>query len=192
MAAWALVNYRARVTAMLGAAALAALAAGCGSSPQPVSLPATSQPAPTTAAPISPAAAVAAAYTTFWSADGTAERSDPATAQKLLTPYVSEPYLGHLLTQMDPYRVRDEEAYGYVIPHITSVTVTGDRALVQDCQDQSHAALADSRTGKVIPDTYGQPRATYEATLTLGSDGHWQLTGLEQLATSCEPEPSAS
>jgi hypothetical protein len=135
---------------------------------------------------------VIAAYTAFWSAGTTAERSSAAEAETLLAPYAAEPYLGHLLAQMTPYRAKHEEAWGYVTPHVTQVTIKGNGALIRDCQDQSHAALADSQTGQVISDTYGSAHTTYVATLTLGADGRWRVTALEQLATLCEPAPSAS
>ncbi len=110
----------------------------------------------------------------------------------MLAPYVAEPYLGHLLAGMARYRVRNETAWGHVVPHITEVTVNGGGALVRDCQDDSHAGLADSRTGAVLPHSAGSAQTNIVATLTRGSDGRWRMTALEQLDAPCEPEPSPS
>lgn len=183
---------KASLVVILGGIAVLA-ASGCGSSSSNrVTLPAKVAPSASSTATTVAQAAVVAAYTTFWSLDGTAERSSAVRAEQMLAPYVAQPYLGHLLAQMGPYRQRHEEAWGHVIPHITQVTVMGDQALVRDCQDQSHAALANTQTGRVIPHTTGSSRTSYVASLKRGSDGLWRLTALEQLAQSCEPGSSPS
>lgn len=179
-----------------GGALVTLIVTGCGGTTTPTSLPARVSPAsPTASASVAttpPAQQVTGAYTTFSELGGIAERSTPAQARAMLAPYVAEPYLDHLLAAVATYRARNKEAWGHVVPHITQVTVNGDGALVRDCQDDSHAALADSRSGTVLPHSAGSTRTNIVATLTRGSDGRWRLTALEQLDTPCEPEPSPS
>jgi hypothetical protein len=110
----------------------------------------------------------------------------------MLTPYAAQPYLNRVLAQMAAYRARHEVAWGHVVPHITQVAVRGRVAQVHDCQDASHAALANSRTGRVIPNTRGSARTYLIATLARGSDGRWRLTSLAHVAVPCKPVPSLS
>lgn len=186
-----------RLVTAAGGALVSLIAAGCGGASAPTALPSrvrVPSVSPSASGTTTEAAAqqVIAAYTAFNQLDGTAERAAQGQARAMLAPYVAEPYLGHLLTEMATYRARNETASGYVVPHVTQVTVNNGGALVRDCQDDSHAALADSRTGTVLPDTTGSAQTNLVATLTRGSDGRWRLTALQQLDTSCEPEPSPS
>src|ERR1700722_278516 len=65
-------------------------------------LPARSSPLNAVAAPPSPAATaqIVAAYTAFFPALTAAEPQSQARAAAILTPYATQPYLGHVLTQM--------------------------------------------------------------------------------------------
>jgi len=81
---------------------------------------------------------------------------------------------------------------GHVIPHVTRVVVRGSLARVYDCQDASHAALANSRTGQVIPGTRGSAHTYLIASLARGSDGRWRLTSLAHVAVPCKPVSSPS
>jgi hypothetical protein len=183
----------------VGAAALAAVAAMAGCSGQgPVKLPARSShfrapaPDPEASAAGSAEAVVAAAYTAYFPVLTAAEAAAPSQAQAMLAPYAAQPYLGHVLSQMASYQVQHEVSRGYLVPDVTQVQVTGSQATVRDCQDASHAALADSRTGQVIPGTTGSVGTSLIATLARGNDGRWRLTSLAHVAASCEPAPSYS
>ena len=177
--------------------AAAALVAGCGG-PASVPLPAhstsvhapTATPAPSDAG--SARAQVIAAYTAYFPASKAAEAAAPSRAQAILAPYAAQPYLRNVLAQMAGYRARGQTAWGYVVPHITSVTVDGSTAEVRDCQDASHAALASTSTGKVIPGTAGKAGTSLIASLALGSDGRWRITSLAHLAVPCSPASSPS
>jgi len=177
--------------------AAAALLAGCGG-PAPVPLPvhSTSVHAPTTTpAPTdegSARAQVIAAYTAYFPASKAAEAAAPSRAQAILAPYAAQPYLRNVLAQMAGYRARGETAWGYVVPHVTSVTVDGSTAEVHDCQDASHAALASASTGAVIPGTTGQAGTSLIASLARGRDGRWRITSLAHLAVPCSPASSPS
>jgi len=179
------------------AIAAAALVAGCGGQAS-VPLPAHSTPAHAPTASPSPAdtgsatAQVIAAYTAYFPASKAAEAAAPSRAQAILAPYAAQPYLRNVLAQMAGYRARGQTAWGYVVPHITSVTVDGSTAEVRDCQDASHAALASASTGTVIPGTAGKAGTSLIASLALGSDGRWRITSLAHLAVPCSPASSPS
>jgi hypothetical protein len=175
----------------------AALVAGCGGQAS-VPLPSHSPSMPAPAASPPPADTdsarqqVIAAYTAFFPASETAEAAAPARAQAILAPYAAQPYLSNVLAQMAGYRARGETARGYVVPHVTKVTITGRAAEVYDCQDASHAALASTSTGKVIPGTAGEARTSLIASLARGRDGRWRITSLAHVATPCSPASSPS
>ena len=143
-------------------------------------------------APPSPAVAaqVIAAYTAFVPALTAAEPRSQEQAAALLAPYAARPYLGHVLAQMAWYRSHGEVAWGYLVPHVTSVQITGGQAAVRDCQDASNAWLVSTVTGRVIPGTAGSVHTYLVAVLVLGADGRWRLTLLAQVGGSCSPVPS--
>lgn len=146
------------------------------------------------AAPPSPAAEaqVIAAYTAFFPALTAAEPQPQARAAAILAPYATQPYLEHVLAQMAWYRAHDEVSWGYLIPHVTSVQITGVQAIVRDCQDASSAWLVSTVTGQVIPGTVGCVRTYLVAVLTRGSDERWRLALLAHVAGPCSPVPSPS
>jgi hypothetical protein len=146
------------------------------------------------AAAPSPAAAaqVIAAYTAFFPALTAAEPQPQPRAAVVLAPSATQPYLGHVLAQMAWYRAHDEVSWGYLIPHVTSVQITGGQAVVRDCQDASNAWLVSTVTGRVIPGTAGCVRTYLVAVLTRGSDGRWRLALLAHVAGRCSPVPSPS
>jgi hypothetical protein len=183
------------ITLAAGAVAAVTLLAGCGGSasvPVPARSPSLRVP---TAAPSASGSApartqVIAAYTAFFPASEAAERAAPSRARAILAPHAASPYLDRVLAQMAGYRARGETTRGYVIPHVTKVTVSGRLAEVHDCQDASHAALASASTGEVIQGTTGSARTYLIASLALGRDGRWRITSLAHVAVPCSPAPS--
>jgi hypothetical protein len=179
---------------VLASAVIIAMAVLSGPAGQGPALTAGRSPLATATAPLSPAAAaqVIAAYTAFVPALTAAEPQPQARAAALLAPYAAQPYLGHALAQMAWYRAHDEVAWGYLVPHVTSVQITGRQAIVRDCQDASNAWLVSTVTSQVIPGTTGSARTYLVAVLVRGSDGRWRLTLLAQVGGSCSPAPSQS
>ena len=147
-----------------------------------------------TALVVSPSATagVIAAYTAYFPALLAAEPLPQARAAAMLAPYAAQPYLAHVLAQIAAYQANDEVSWGSLVPHVTSVQVSGNQAVVRDCQDASSAWLVSSATGRVIPGTTGYARTSLVAALARGSDGRWRLTFLGHLADPCEPVPSPS
>jgi hypothetical protein len=180
------------MTSIAMAALGLALLAGC-SAREAVLTAKTSRLGPGAAAP-SPAAAaqVIAAYTAYFPALTTAEPQPEARAAGTLAPYAAQPYLGHVLEQMAWYQAHDEVAWGYFVPHVTSVQITGSQAVVRDCQDASNAWLVSTVTGQVIPGTVGSVRTFLVATLARGGGERWRLTFLAHVGGPCSPVPSPS
>ena len=170
--------------------------AGCSSQPSAVLPPkATQLSAPSASSPPSPvsaSAAVAAAYAAYFPASKAAESGPAGRAEATLSPYAAQPYLGQILAQMASYRAHGETAAGYVVPHITRITVHGKLAEVYDCQDASHAELVSTRTGQVARATAGSARTFLIASLARGGDGRWRLTSLAHVDASCSPAASSS
>jgi len=182
------------LTVVLALAVIIAMAVLSGPAGQGPVLTAGRSPLATASAPPSPAVAaqVIAVYTAFVPALAAAEPQSQARAAALLAPYAAQPYLGHVLAQMAWFRAHDEVAWGYLVPHVTSVQITGDQAVVRDCQDASNAWLVSTVTGQVIPGTAGSARTYLVAVLVHSSDGRWRLTLLAHVGGSCSPVPSPS
>lgn len=138
--------------------------------------PGTGRLGPAVAAP-SPAAAaqVIAAYTAYFPALTAAEPQPEAKAAGTLASYAAQPYLGHMLEQMAWYRANDEVAWGYFVPHVTSVQITGSLAVVRDCQDSGiDTNLIDTDLWHFQPDLAGAARAdTDEGHISAMSDAEW-------------------
>jgi len=110
----------------------------------------------------------------------------------MLAPFAAQPYLGDVLAQMAWYRAHDEVSWGYLVPHVTSVQITGGQAVVRDCQDASNAWLVSTVTGRAILGSAGSARTYLIAVLARGGDGRWRLTLLAHVAGPCSPVPSPS
>jgi hypothetical protein len=179
--------------AAAAAAAAALAAAGCGGgTPAPHPPGATSSPtlrapasSPASSMPVTPQAAVIAAYTASWTASDKAERSgNAAAARGILVPYVTSAYIATVVTGMSRYWARHEVDQGYVTPHVTTIRVYGNYAIVVDCQDDSHLALADSATGKVIAGSFGAPHVKLGVSL-IENRGRWLVSHITFAGNSC-------
>lgn len=177
---------------VLVSAAVAALALLSGGPDQWPTLTARSSPLDTPALTPTAEAQVIAAYTAYFPALTAAEPQPQPQAATMLAPYAGQPYLGHVLAQMAWYRAHDEVSWGYLVPHVTSVQITGGQAVVRDCQNASNGWLVSTVTGRVIPGTVGSARTNLIAILVRGGDGRWRLTLLAHLAGPCSPVPSPS
>lgn len=133
--------------------------------------------------PSDPATAVKVAYEQFWTVSRTAESRPPDQWQSQLESVAADPILTQLVTG---FRTLDDQKislYGTIVPHVTSVQVTGDHATAIDCQDASHAGQADATTG--APKTVGIPRNPVLGTLQLGPDARWRVTRIDYPRGTC-------
>jgi hypothetical protein len=173
----------ARVVVVLASAARAAglLPGHPGRGPVPAAKASRLRPAVTAPSPAA-AAQVIAACTAFFPLLAAAGPEPQVRAAALLAPYAAQPCLGHVLAQMAWFRARGLVSWGTLIPHVTSVQVTGSQAFARDCQDAGSAWLVSTVTGEVIRGTAGSARTALAATLARGGGERWRLTLLAHAA----------
>jgi hypothetical protein len=171
-------------------AAAAVLAAGCASQ-EPVALPHKSgaQAAPALLANPRQTAAqlAAAAYDGYWQAyaEGMTSR-DPATAESILAGYVTPASIPPIIASYRRDWAAHDIAYGGAVTHVLSVQISGQRATLHDCLDLSGFGVQDDRSGRVVPDSFGQPRLNFYVTL-VRSGGRWLVGNMQPVVVPCVP-----
>lgn len=128
---------------------------------------------------------VAAAYYGYWDASKRAGSATLDQARQILAPYSTPELIAKQIEALQPVQAKHQEPWGNVVIHIYSVQVSGASAKLGDCQDDSGAGLADSRTHQLIPGTRGGAQLNVAATLQHGSDGHWRVASVQTVGTSC-------
>jgi hypothetical protein len=161
--------------ALLGCCLIPVLAACAGAAAQ-VKLP--PKPAKATAAvaaspaSLPPRQQVVAALTGYVSALGQADKSkDPATARRLLGPYLAAGRIGGLVQAVSGIWAKGESFYGQDELHVLSVRISGRHAFVHDCDNTSGMGLEDA-AGQPLPGTAGVPAANLVTRLDLVG-GRW-------------------
>jgi len=166
---------RRRLLAGLSLCLSPALAA-CSGAAAEVQLPPKQAAAP--AAPVTRTAAlpprqqVVAALTGYVSALSQADRSrDPATARRLLRPYLAAGRIDGLVQAVSSIWARGETFYGADEVHVLSVHIEGRRAFVHDCDNTSGMGLMDA-AGHPVPGSAGVPADNLVTRLDR-SGGRW-------------------
>lgn len=184
---------RSAARATLPGVALAIFVIGCGSLPN-VTLPA-KPVTPASSAPlggIDPTSPVGheqivAAYIGYWQAYGTALRTrNMASARGLLAQYTDAGFRKQVTAPLSKVWAAHEIGYGYAIPHVLGVTTKGRTATLHDCLDLSHLGVQNSKTGLVVPGSFGLPEANFFVTLTRQA-GHWVVSNMQQVEVPCTP-----
>jgi hypothetical protein len=170
--------------------ALMLTAAGCGSQPT-VALPrkdtAVTAPGTLDSPHLTARQQVIAAYTGYWQAYSSAlSARNAARAKVILAPYDAPAAITRVIAGDQRVWAANETAYGTAEPHILSVHITGSRAQIHDCLDLSHFGALDTRTGRIVPDSFGLPRLNFYITLAL-SRGRWLVTDMQPVVVPCEP-----
>ncbi len=172
------------------ALALALALTACGTQakvPLPPKTAALAAPQAPASARLSPRQQVAAAYAGYWQAYGAAMSSqNAARARAILAPYDQSGAVSRTVKADQLVWAAHETAYGNAVTHILSVRVTGRRALLHDCLDLSHFGAQDTRTRRVVPDSFGLQRLNFYITLVL-SGGRWLVTDMQPVVVPCEP-----
>jgi hypothetical protein len=173
----------ARTVSVLTAAAVLLVVPACSTQPPP----APAAPATLAPPPADPTAAEQAdvqhAYEQFWAVSWSVSTVQPEQWQPRLQQVAAEPVLPPLLTSTRAHHDQGSKLYGAVTAHITDIRLAPGQATVADCQDASHAGLADATTG--TPKTVGIARNPVRATLHRGPDNAWRVTGLEFPGGQC-------
>lgn len=172
------------------ALALVLAVAACGapaSAPLPPKTAALAAPASAASPRLTPRQQVIAAYTGYWQAYGAAMSSqNAARARAILAPYDEPAGVARAVAADQLVWAAHETAYGNAVTHILSVRVTGRRALLHDCLDLSQFGAVDTRTGRIVPESFGLPRLNFYITLVL-SGRRWLLTDMQPVVVPCNP-----
>src|ERR1022692_4668110 len=117
---------------------------------------------------------VISAYLSYWQAYGAALRTrNIASARLLLAPYTDSFYRDQLTAPLPRVWAANEIGYGYAVPHVLGVTSTAASAVLHDCLDLSHFGTQNTRTGQIVPGSFGLPERSEER--RVGPDRAWQL-----------------
>lgn len=106
----------------------------------------------------------------------TGAASDPDDPR--LAEYATGAVLENLRGKLAVRRQEGTRLYGTPIPHVQSVTVSGDRATVMDCLDNSGTGLVD-RAGKKL--SVGRERQATTATL-VREGSTWKVSEITTIA----------
>jgi len=188
-------NRQAVLGATLAVLALTAAACGGGGSKKATLTPgpSTTATAPSSSAPPSATATASAeqdvrtTYAGFTAAASKAKTVAPEQIRPLLAQYVKAgPYLEFLVRSNLLAQQEGRIPWGSgVVSHITKIDIAGTTATVNDCSDDSHAGLADKKTGKVIASTVGGANDNTVAKLERGGDGRWLITEVRSFTAHC-------
>jgi hypothetical protein len=130
---------------------------------------------------------VLAAYTGYWQATSAAvDAGGAAAARVVLARYLTSSAIPGVIAAMRPDWADHAVSAGSPVMHILSIKITGGHALVHDCIDLSHAGLANARTGRVYPRSFGSERVNFYADLVRSRAG-WLISNLVPVMASCEP-----
>ncbi len=159
------------------AATLAPVLGGCGGAASSVPLPA--KPAATTSAVASTAAArsprrqVIAALAGYTAALSEADKSrNTAAARRLLRPYLAASRIAGVVQTMSSIWAKGEVFFGQDVLHVLSVTISGQSAFVNDCDDTSGMGLDYQATGQPVPGSAGSSELNIVTHLALVG-GRW-------------------
>jgi hypothetical protein len=81
---------------------------------------------------------------------------------------------------------RHEGPDGAAMPHVLSIRLFGHTAALHDCLDLSHLGDIDTRTGRLLPDSFGPQRMNFYVTLVRGS-GRWLVRTFTEADQPCSP-----
>jgi hypothetical protein len=130
---------------------------------------------------------VLAAYAGYWQASSAAvDAGRAAPARTLLARYITVGAIPGVIAALRPDWADHAVSAGSPVMHILSIKITGGRALVHDCLDLSHAGLANARTGRVYPRSFGSAHANFYADLVRSRSG-WLISNLVPVMAPCEP-----
>lgn len=180
----------------LGAAATALAAAlavaGCGGdsdkkvTPPPASADEGGSAPPAPASPNTPETAVRTAYIDSYKAARSALDGPPEQIRGILGRYFAGDYLDAVVRSVLLSQQQQLAPWGDgVAVHVNKLTVNGDKATLDDCQDASNAGLKSRKTGKVVPGSVGTDAQRVVAELTRGDDGQWRLTDAKKYRKRC-------
>jgi len=128
---------------------------------------------------------VIAAYTGYWQAFAAAMSSqNAARARAIMAPYEPASAIAQTIKADRRVWAAHETAYGSAAPHILDVRMAGNRALVHDCLDLSHIGAQNTRTGRVVPESFGLPHLNVYITV-IRAGGRWLVANMQPVEVPC-------
>lgn len=179
-----MIAIRRRVAAQLclpGTIGIALLLTGCDAEGRTATLP-SAQTMPPTSPPADDDAATTA-YTNVVAQLDTADSLPEGTRKQELSRFMSDPQLSRVLNRVEELKAENLTSYGNSIPHVQSVHVDGNKAILHDCLDASNAGLQNSRTHKKV--NRGLKEEGVKAYLSKGSDEQWRVVKIISLGEGC-------
>lgn len=184
---------RGRHSGLVVGAVIACLLSGCsaGSTPTAVNAPPTAVGSPTASRSSTPARAVPdrqalllAQYRAFWSSLAAVSRMPATKRRKVLSAVVIDPALRSALANMAELEARGQVLYGRNQPRPTAkISPDGITAVVNDCQDSTHAGVATQRT--LAPVTVGVARNHVVVTMKKVDGSAWKIAFISYTKTPC-------
>ncbi|MCX2729446.1 hypothetical protein OOZ19_04280 [Saccharopolyspora sp. NFXS83] len=169
----------------IGAALLAvAVATSCAQAPPPVPSEQPIAPPPQASAQFGGGQReVIEDYTAFWKVTRRLPQRPPERWRPELEQVAAGTMAETILDNLALQRDRGITLYGEVHQRITDVRLTGDSAVVTDCQDSSGSGQADAVSGE--PKTAGVARNAVSGTVERGPDGTWRVTRIDYPQGGC-------
>lgn len=168
------------------AAVIAGVAACGGSKPaaQPSTSPIATSPPTTPASSPSVRQTILDQYDGFWASLTPASAGPVGERKAMLTPYAADPELSSLLRGMARADSKGQVFYGRnrPRPRVTQLSVSRGVAVVDDCQDSSHAGIADRTTHHRV--TVGVARNHVVVTMHRVG-GAWRVVFVSYTRTKC-------
>ncbi len=96
---------------------------------------------------------------------------------------MSDPQLSRVINRVRQLKAEHLTSYGKSIPHVQSVQIHGNKAILHDCLDAGNAGLQSSRTQKKV--NRGLKKEGVKAHLSKGSDGQWRVVKIISLGEGC-------
>jgi hypothetical protein len=123
-------------------------------------------------------------YDAFWSSLARISRLPAAQRRAALAVYTIEPELTSFLNGLVKLDAKGEVLYGRNLPRPTArLSANGLTAVVNDCQDSSHAGTANSKT--LAPLNVGTLRNHVVATMKLAAGQPWKIAFVAYTKTPC-------
>ncbi len=100
-----------------------------------------------------------------------------------LSTVMIEPQLTRVLKRIEEMRNKNLMTYGTVAPHVRSIQINLDNAIVLDCQDSSRAGLIEVNTRQIV--NRGVKEGSLKALLNKSPDGQWRVSRSITLNEGC-------
>lgn len=173
-------------THLVGCVVVAALTScsGEGTAAQPTRSTTPSPTSSPSAAAVDEETALLAQYRKFWAALTPVSRMPAAQRRDVLAEVAVNPALKSVLAGMEEADAKHQVLYGENVPRPTvRIAPDATTALVRDCQDSSHAGVAERSTEKQL--TVGVARNHVSVTMKRQPGDVWKIAYIDYARSPC-------